>query len=440
MTDAQQSKRRIRKNFLISAGASGVMGVVALGQLAVLTKSVTLEDYGLIVIVLSLYTFLVQLLQVRVQDVIYAMQPRYEAAGDRGGVAGLVYVCVGLSLVVGTVIATGTYFSAPLLAEHVYDQPELTPIIRWYTPVALIMPLSAFAVATLRMADRFVQVVLSQLLAQVLVVVGLLAYFLTRPGYDLLTVVLIVGAGEGLKALLPTLLALRQTASALWQSSWSQIRATLGRDRRQLVRMLFHTNLTGYLQLATDPGDLFLLGIFANPQQVAIYGVARRLSQPAIVLLSRNLNAAITPEIVSMVARREWSAVVDFVGGYTRRAAWVGLGLTVLVMAVLVPLVPVLTEPQFTASRPVLALLLVAVYMQVTLICGYPLCMAMDRIGRRNLGLLLGNLPLIVVILTGLTALKMAAVTLAPQVMLLLVVYLPLWRELKRKRAAELAT
>jgi len=440
LTGASASNRKITRNFIIGFFGSGMLGLLTLARLAVLTKSMSEVDYGLIVIVISLFSFVVGLVNVRVQDVIFRMQPVFETREDNAAIAGLIYSSLALCLLVGGAVSVAALLAADVLAVWLYDRPELALAFRCYAPAAVFVPLISFATAILRLRDKFLRLVLAQAAAQGLMVAALLIYFLRVETYQLTHVVLILAGGEVVFAMLPVTLALHAMRHVLQHhgpvSGWR----ALMREGRDFWSTLFHTNVTGYLQLATDPGDQFFLGAFASPSQVAIYGVARRLAQPAIVLVKRNLNAAIMPNIVELHAREQWVELDRLVIGYTKKMLVIGAVLTGVLLAVLLPLLPILTRPEYVASRPILAILLVAVFLQVTFLPGYPLCIAMNAIGRRNLGLLAGALVLVPMILTGLTALKTALTILATFVIIDVFVYLPLYVKLRRMARAQQAS
>jgi len=74
------------------------------------------------------------------------------------------------------------------------------------------------------------------------------------------------------------------------------------RIRKARLSKRGRNNLSGYLKFAINPGDLFFLGLFSSPTQVAFYGLAKQLTAP-LALLQTNLQTAITPEITSLLTR-----------------------------------------------------------------------------------------------------------------------------------------
>ncbi len=102
------------------------------------------------------------------------------------------------------------------------------------------------------------------------------------------------------------------------------------------LAMLFQTNLAGYFRLAFSPGDIFLLGLFSTPTQVALYGFAAQLAKPLTVLNS-NLQVALTPEVTTLWADQD----VHRLRQLTRRYI-IGVG---AVAAVLVAVAAFLAEP-----------------------------------------------------------------------------------------------
>src|SRR5205085_444230 len=87
------------------------------------------------------------------------------------------------------------------------------------------------------------------------------------------------------------------------------------RLRSDLTSCLLNSNLSGYLRIGITPGDVFVLGLFSSPSQVALYGLAKQLTAP-LSLLTTNTQTAISPEITSLIAKRRFQQLQRFVVQY----------------------------------------------------------------------------------------------------------------------------
>ncbi len=159
--------QRVAKNFSITFIGSVVLIAIGLGRTAILTKSLTLDDYGRLLIVINLFLFLGAFLSVRVSDVIYRFYPQFKQQGDVNALRGLIALCFILTLAVGLIIGGGVYTLAPWIARKFYQDPTLAILFRVYAGAAIISAFSGIYTPILRLHYRFLLIMIPQILGGV---------------------------------------------------------------------------------------------------------------------------------------------------------------------------------------------------------------------------------------------------------------------------------
>jgi O-antigen/teichoic acid export membrane protein len=201
--------------------------------------------------------------------------------------------------------------------------------------------------------------------------------------------------------------------------------------RRELLGCLFHSNVSGYLKFAVNPGDVFLLGLFSTPAQVALYGVARQLTAP-LALLQTNAQTAVAPEVMSLVAARRFAQLRRLVGRYV--AAATALGLVSVACGLLLGrfVITWLSRPEYVAALPVFYVLLVVASVMLAAVVFRPASVGLDLMRWYNLGLLLSALVVFAFVFVGdLDAWRMAYAQLAGALIVRLVCNVPVWSRLR---------
>src|SRR5205807_9521185 len=141
----------------------------------------------------------------------------------------------------------------------------------------------------------------------------------------------------------------------------SSMRA-LGPHRSELLGTIWHVNLAGYLKLVFSPGDMFLLGLFSSPTQVALYGLARQLTAPFLVF-QNNAQTAITPEITALWGTRNLRRMKRLVVRYVVWAFFVSSAMIIAAFSLGRPLISWLSRPEYLMALPVFQVLLVVVWL-----------------------------------------------------------------------------
>jgi O-antigen/teichoic acid export membrane protein len=424
--------RRMGRNFTISLGGSTALVAIGLVRTALLSKSITVDDYGRVLIVFNLFQLLTTFAGVRVGDVLYRFFRQFEEE-NADALQALVWLCLGICLGVGLLVGGGVFVSSEWIARRFYGFPGLAPLFRVYASAVLVSVFGGFSRAVLQINNRYAGVVLPQVAAGSITILTLGAYLAAVDRYRLEWITAAFAAGVMIQSIPPLVKSIQLLRPYLSMRHSRPKLRSLHQHRHDLVGVLFNTNLTGYLKLAYSPGDLFLLGVFSTPSQVALYGLARQLGAPMSILMN-NLQSAVTPEITTLGGRRQWSRMKRFTWRYVVIVSALGGGAVLGLMLFARPLVLALSRPEYLDALPVFRLLLLCGWINLILTVVYPAGLSLDALKWHNLALLLSWVPLVAVgVSMGFSAMLMAVIQLASWAIYLVVYGSVVYSLLRRK-------
>lgn len=431
---------RFRRNVSISVLGSGLSLAIKLGQTALLTRLLKIDDYGRLLIVLNLFVFLDSFFGFRVSDVMFRFFPPLKEENDARALKGLLLVCLGISLASGLLIYSVVVVLSPWLAERLYQNLGLAPLFNLYGCTILISAFTGVYEPILRIHNRFTSIVAPQVLGSLITLAILGVYFATIPasdssingGYSLKAIVVAFVVGALVQTVPPFVQALRLVRPCLLGVKAKESVQALSSYRRVLTACFVNSNLSGYLKFATSPGDLFLLGLFSSPSQVALYGLAKQLTAP-LALLQFNISTAITPEITSLFGKRKFEQLKRLVARYV--ASTLVLSSVLLVSALLLGRILIVrwVQPEYLAALPVFYALTVVVWLMLVFHVFRPVAMSLDLLRWHNLALLMSAGIVVLFIIVGrLNALTMACIQLAEVLILRSLFNVLVWIRLKR--------
>lgn len=408
--------RRFRRNVSISAVGSILSVAVKLGQTVLLTRVLRIDDYGRVLLVLNFFVFLDSFFGLRVSDVMFRFFPLLKEQGETRALKGLLLLCFGICLASGVIIYSAVIILSPWLADRFYPNLELAPLLRIYGGTILLSSFSGIYEPVLRVHDRFTAIVAPQVLGSVVTLALLCIYFAMKFGagvptngvYSLETVVAAFAFGALIQSGIPFVKALRLVRPVLSGVKIKEAMRVLAGQRRAITACLMNSNLSGYLKFAVSPGDVFLLGLFSTPMQVAWYGLAKQLTAP-LAFLQTNIQTAITPEISTLVAGRKFEQLKWLLARYLKSTLTVGSVLLISVVLLGRFLILHMLHAEYTAALPVFYLLAVAAWLMLLFLVFRPLALNLDLLRWHNLALLLSS----GIVIYFLTAGKLNAMTMA---------------------------
>ncbi len=423
---------RFRRNVSISVLGSVFSLGIKLVQTVLLTRLLRIDDYGRVLIVINLFVFLDSFFGLRVNDVMFRFFQPLQEKGDNLSLKGLLLFCLGISLASGLLIFGVVLVLSPWLADRLYPGLELGPLFNIYGCTVLLSALSGFYEPLLRIHDRFTSIVVPQVLGSLATLTILCVYFVASDDYNLKVIIGAFAFGVLVKTIPPLWQALRLMKPFLASGKTKAAAQALTRYRRDLIGCLFNSNLSGYLRIGINPGDLFFLGLFSSPTQVALYGLAKQLPAP-LSLLATNTQTSITPEITSLVAQRKFEQLKRVLGRYIFSALALSLLLVTAAFLLGRVLVLGLFESEYADALPVFYVLITVVGIQLVFLVFRPLAVSLDLLKWHNLGLLLSSSVVIIFALLGiLNAYSMALIQLADILIIRFLFHLLVWVRLKR--------
>jgi O-antigen/teichoic acid export membrane protein len=390
-----------------------------------------IEDYGRTLIVINLVNFLINFLSFRVDDLIFRFFPEFSERGDIGGLRTLYFVGIGLSVCIGLLLNLSVFLLAPWISENIYHDAGVALPFQIYSFTALLWASEGFSISILRMKDRFVAVILPKVIGTLTSVILYFIYFHFSDTYSIAIVVAILGLEVGIQAFIPLLQALKEISPYLFLKDYP-LAQSLKKHHRNLFRVTFNTNIYGYLyKLNGPPGDVFLLGIFSSPTQVAIYNVAQQIIRVALVL-QNNIQVSLTPEIVSLWARGKLKQLYNFLFRFFTTSLAVGcIGIIIgLILARTVVLL--ISSNEYIDAVPVIYVLILKVYLTFSTIPFYSLALSMDIVQKRNLALFIQLILTAIFVIFSLDALKMAFIQLLGAILVLVICDLYIFINLKQ--------
>jgi O-antigen/teichoic acid export membrane protein len=422
--------QRILKNFSISfAGSMGLM-IISLVRTAVLTKTLSIDDYGRVLIVLNLIGFLINFLSLRVEDLMFRFYAAFNEQKDLGGLRGLFVLGILLSVSMGVIVTFGLFFLSPWISRNIYNDPELTFAIRVYSFTALLFATEGFSTSILRLKDRFASVVFPRVTGALIAVIGYVIYFSFAQEYTISNLVLITSLEVAFQTLIPLVLAMRIIAPYLFLKEYP-ILHSLRQHGRMIFAAAFNTNLYGYLyKLTGPPGDLFLIGVFASPYHVAIYNIAQQIIR-AVIVLQTNIQTAVTPEIVSLWAKKQFHKLYQALLRFSGYSFSLGIIAVVFGFVLARPLVLIISSNEYLDAAYILYILILKVYITFSTLPFYSLTLSMDMLIRRNIALFAQLILTGLVIIVSLTAFNMALLQLVGVLLVFLICDLPVGLKLR---------
>jgi O-antigen/teichoic acid export membrane protein len=415
--------RRFGRNVSINLAGTLLSVLLALAQMALLTKSLSLSDYGLVLIVTNLFLFLETFVGINVGDVLFRFFQPFKAQPSTGALQGLLLLCLTLCLAAGLLISIGTFLLSPWIADHFYHNLSLAPLLQIYAGTVLISAFSGFYDPVLRIHDRFLSLMIPRVLGRGLAVT-ILAIYLARAGkLTLQVVVVVLVIGLLFQTVPPLVHAIQLVRPYLANAGFSSCARALTPYRSELLGTIWHVNLASYLKMVFSPGDVFLLGLFSSPTQVALYGLARQLTSPFLIL-QNNTQTALTPEITSLV--RDLPRMKRLVFRYAVWAFFLSSAMVVAAFLLGPSLISWLSRPEYLAALPVFKVLLVIAWLTLISLVFYPVGLSLDRLKWYNLAQVLNIVILVVFLIAGrLDALTMAYLQLIGAAVVSLIFCLP---------------
>jgi O-antigen/teichoic acid export membrane protein len=344
---------------------------------------------------------------------------------------------LGLCLATGLIISGGALAASPWATAHLYHDPSLAPLFKIYGCTVIVSAFREFYEPVLRLNDRFASVVVPQVAGGLLTLALLAMYFANTQTYDLKVVAGAFAVGGFVQTVPALLLALRLVWVSLSGIKLKQAARGLSGHRPQLLKCLFHSNLSDYMRFALNPGDVFLLGLVSSPAQVALYSLARQLTAP-LAHLQTNAQTAVAPEVIWLAAERKFAQLRRLVRRFSLSASVLGFAAVAGGLLLGRTFVSLLSRPDYLAALPVFYVILVVASLMPAVAVLRPVSVSLDLLGWFNVGLLTSAAAVLAFAASGrLDAMNMAYAQLAGALVLRFICNVPVWVRLRALAGGE---
>lgn len=274
----------------------GSISLAHLAQIALVTHTLGLSEYGRLALVISLVTLVGQFFDVRVAGMTVPFGAQYlrEGARPAAGVFQFSYLIDASTGVVGFVVVA---VLAPLFGESLVG-PGGGELLLIYAFALLLSTLDNTSITVVRLLDRFRLLATYQATLELLrvgLLVGALALF-----DSVLAVVVALVIYQGIGGAMNALVAAAVFRHALPEGRLTRPALSAVRhERRAMLGMLAHTNVFSYSRLAQVQLPTVLLGALTSTTEVGLYkvgtaaaAIVRRVADP--------LQTALTPRLARL--------------------------------------------------------------------------------------------------------------------------------------------
>jgi O-antigen/teichoic acid export membrane protein len=423
--------RRLRRNISISVLGAVLILPVKLVQTALLTRFLGINDYGRVLIVINFFVFLDSFFALNVNDVMFRFFQPLRERQDHRALNRLLVFCLTVSVASGVLIWGIPLALSSWLVDRIYPGLGLTVPFNIYGCTAVVSALSGFYQPILRIHDRVTSIVAPQIVGNLVTLAIFGVHFAASDGYNLNVIIAAFAIGVFIQSVPPLVQALRIVKPFL-RNDTQPAGAPPEQHGPRLGHVLFSSNLSRYLRVGLNPGDLFFLSLFSSPAQVGLYGLAKQLTAP-LSLLATNTQTAITPEITTLVAQRKIGQLRRFLRRYVASAAILSALLVIGAFVTGPMLLSAFVQPQQADALPVLLVLIGVVGIQLVFLVFRPLAVSLDFLRSYNVGMFLSSCAAITfALVAGLSAFSMACIQLGDVVIVRPVSNALLWMHLKR--------
>lgn len=357
-------------------GASGITGLLALAQSALLTRGLGVGQFGVYAVVTTFVTVLNRLTSFRMNEFVVKYVSDAMADENREGAAAAVKFALLTEAAASLVAFVALLVVAPLGAAWFLHDPASARPIRLYSLSVLAMLVAETSVGVLQVFGRFrFQALLSALGALALLGATAVAFVL----------------GSGLEGMLQAAVA---AACLAWGGmAWAAVRTVrrscgpgwwrvplhrLPGTRRAAFGFAFSTNGSATLSLVTRDADVLWLGLFRGPAEAGLYRLAFTIAS-YVVLPIGQLGQAFYPEVAREAAKGAWTAFRRLLRHGTAIAAAYLLPAGLVVALAGGPLIRFVYGRAFAPAAAALVLLLVGMCYANLLFWNRPALLALGR-------------------------------------------------------------
>ncbi len=388
------------------AGTMAAM-VISLVRVSFLTKNLSVVNYGKVLIIITLFNFIITFLEIRVQDILFRYYPIFRKENKKRELLGIIWICFAACLMLGLLVGFGLFFSADWVANTFYEDPELTNLIKIYSVTAFVSTFFGFYTSILRVNDQFSNIVIPQVTSAILDMLIIVIAWYTLGTLSMELVIISTAISTLMSRILPLISAFKIIKTL--KPSFKRIRSdieSLSPYKKEVRSMFYQSNLAGYLKLA-ETGGPFLLGILSTPTQVALYGLAQKILKP-LDQLQKNIQTAVTPEVHSLYAHGKYGKLNQLIKRFFRVNVVIAILFFATVFFLAKPFILLYAKSEYLEALPNLYIQLAMAVVIFPSLVIFPLTVTMNQLKRLNVSKSLSYLYLGIAALLGMNAVTLS--------------------------------
>jgi O-antigen/teichoic acid export membrane protein len=268
-------------------------------------------DYGLYHLAISAATLFAAISSLGLDDAMVRYVAILSGRKDRPGVWGTIQIGLGLTLPLATVMGGVLYFAAPLVAEGLFDEPDLTPVLHVMAIVVPFLTLSNVLLGITRGFGRMDHAALGENVVQSVVRVVLLL-ILALVGLDVYLAAIVFGVADLASSI--TFAYFINRDFPLRPSAHTEVR----RDFRGVFGFAFPLWLSGLLNNFRSNIQILLLGGLATSVSVGVFAIVAQVNTVGHAIY-RAVIVAVKPLLAQLHDRGERE---DLSHIYTTTTRW----------------------------------------------------------------------------------------------------------------------
>jgi O-antigen/teichoic acid export membrane protein len=321
--EQSQYKTAQGNNIAIFAKGAGITlpgramgrGLIFIGQL-VLAKLLGPRSYGLYSIAWTILAMGEKVFPLGLEEGVirFALRKRGK---DIPWLKSVLFQSLGISILSGSIIGIGLFILAPWIAKTLFSKPELSSVLRWFTPVFTLAAGLQVAAAATRISKRMQFSILAQDIVQPLanLILVVVTFILGWGLFGAVTSV-VISYGLGL------IMAIRFMRNLFPEVFDADVKITP--LARELLSFSVPTSMSRFLATLTIWVDRLFVGYFLPAVMVGVYNAAALLSMVYGVILN-SFNAIFSPMIVELYHKEETKNLEELFRVSTKWALYASL-------------------------------------------------------------------------------------------------------------------
>jgi O-antigen/teichoic acid export membrane protein len=243
----------------------------------ILARGLGAEGYGLYVLAVSAAALFASVSMLGIDDAMVRYIAILSGRTDRDGLSGTLQLGLIVGVLGGLTMGAGLFVCAGPIADGLFDEPELAPLLRLLAAVVPFLTLSNVLLGTARGFRRMGSAAFAETVVQSVVRMGLVALLAIAGWLHLSTAAIAFGLADVATSI--TLIALLNRGFPLRDALKRGVR----RDAREVFRYAIPLWLSGLLRHSRRNIQNVTLGAMSSIANVGIFSIANHVSLVATV-------------------------------------------------------------------------------------------------------------------------------------------------------------